>query len=95
MTPEEEHEFCRVAAMGIACGLQHRYEWFTNFTMHVLPVVPDTEMHNAYAKVCAAFVAFERTTAGDPWEQVELDKLDTEKLLTKIEAWYKSRRDKK
>lgn len=87
MTPEQEHIFCQAAALGIACGLSHRYEWFNNANRALL--------HGPYDGICEkgaelldAFIAFEKTTAGDDIEQKELDALNHTTYSVRVGAWY-------
>lgn len=87
MTPEQAVEFCKAAALGIACGLQHRFEWYVNAvraTTH-----GDYSTINERRKAIAdAFMAFEKTTACCLEETRELESMTLDEFVTKVDKWY-------
>lgn len=88
MTSEQEHEFCSAAGLGIACGLNHRYEWYVNAT-RALMRGPYIEMPTRQTAILRSFVAFEKTIASCPEEQTELDSLDAKAFTTRVNEWYR------
>lgn len=92
MTPEQTQLFCKIASMGVACGLEHRYEWLANYMMHYLMAIPYEEVLKARADAIDAFLALEKTTASCPEEETELAALDELGLSHKISAYYTNAR---
>lgn len=88
MTPEQEHRFCQAAALGVACGLDHRYEWLTNAS-RALMHGPYEEINTASTQLYESFLAFEKTTAGSPEEHKELTQLTMEGFHKLISEWYR------
>lgn len=88
MIPEQKAIFVEAASCGVACGLEHRYEWFMNYSMHMMNIFPYGEISQRYADLLDAFLAFEKTTAGDPYEDEELQAMDTNGLIERINAYY-------
>lgn len=89
MKPEEMETFCRAAQMGVALGMEHRYEWYTCASRSLIHgYYPDMPLHQA--KLDAAFLAFEKGTASCPYEEEELSTLSMEELYDRINSWYAS-----
>jgi hypothetical protein len=87
MTPEQEHVFCRAASLGVALGLNHRYEWFINAQRALMHGSYD-EIPNRRKELDDAFLAFERSTASCPEEEVELQKLTITAYSHKVADYY-------
>lgn len=87
MTPEQEHIFCRAAALGVACGLEHRYEWMIN-AIRALAHGPYTEIPDRMKDLYESFLSFEKSTASCPEEELELEILTVDGLVTKVNDWY-------
>lgn len=87
MTPEQEHTFCKAAAMGVACGLTHRYEWLMN-AMRAGHHIHYENFDGYETALYESFLAFEKSTAGDPAEAEILNALDRATFQTAINAWY-------
>lgn len=95
MKLEQAHLFCRAAAMGIACGLSHRYEWFTNYLRSLQHTEVYADIPIKEQRAYEAFIAFEKMTASCPEEQVELDRLGKQGYCTLVNQWYNnSQRDR-
>lgn len=68
MTPEQKDIFISVARMGWACGLNHPYEWLSNYLNHTMNFLPYDQIPAQEEKVIGAFVAFFKETACCPEE---------------------------
>ena len=93
MTPEQAKVFVGVAQAGIACGLQHRYEWFYN-GLRMLSHGLYTEINERTAQIVDAFLAFEKGTASCPEEDEELAKLDYDGYIVLTNKFYNGQKDK-
>lgn len=87
MTDAQREVFCNAAQMGIACGLEHRYEWYTNAIRSLA--------HGAYSEIPSraqaldeAFVAFEKGTGSCPEETDGLFCLDAKGYRHMVNNWY-------
>jgi len=89
MTPEQQTIFCQYASMGIALGLEHRYEWLSA-AIRSLQHGPYEEIQSRTEEIDEAFLAFEKTTASSPEEQEELDALTVDGLYHLVAQWYAS-----
>jgi hypothetical protein len=87
MTPEQMDTFVKAAQLGVALGLDHRYEWYVNACRCLIHGVY-TEIPRLQAAIDAAFLAFEKGTASDPMEEEELERLDMEGFNERIRVWY-------
>ena len=87
MRLQQTHTFCDAAALGIACGLNHRYEWFVN-AQRALAHGSHANILKHFQRLYEAFIAFEKKTACCPEEQAELDKLDEEGYDKLVHRWY-------
>lgn len=93
MTDEQEHTFVAIAQMGVACGLDHRYEWLSNYLFHVINTIPYYERDDARERAISAFAQFERETASCPEEDRELGSMTDEQYIERVDAWYKRQRE--
>ena len=87
MTVEQMERFVWVAQMGVACGLDHPYEWFRNYELHFLPTIPYEETLVEYRKTLEAFVAFFRGTDAEPDDPVR--NLTNEQFLDRMTDYYR------
>jgi hypothetical protein len=87
MTPKQANLFVRVCQTGIACGLEHRYEWYNNYDS-MLYHGPWTELGVAREALWDTILAFEKGTASCPEEEEELAKMTLSDLSEKINRWY-------
>lgn len=92
MTPEQEKLFCQIASMGVACGLEHRYEWLANYLHHFVPAAPYNEADALQVAAWDTFLAFEKTTAGSELEEKELQAMTPKAFGAKMTAWYSRKR---
>jgi hypothetical protein len=74
MTPKQQEVFCEAAALGVACGLNHRYEWLRN-AVRALAHQDYTTIPKRMDELEDAFLAFERNTAGSEREQQQLNNM--------------------
>lgn len=88
MNDEQRRIFCDAASMGVACGLEHRYEWYIN-AIRALGHGPYVDIADGAERLRDAFFAFEKTTAGSPEEQEVLDNLTQEQFDERINAHYR------
>lgn len=87
MTPDEKDVFIAAASMGVACGLEHRYEWFVN-AVRALQHGRYDEINPKREGLERAFVAFEKTTAGGQHEEQELQSLNIGDFYMRVEKFY-------
>lgn len=87
MTPEQKDLFIAAASMGVACGLEHRYEWFVN-AVRALQHGPYNEINPKRTELEQAFVAFEKTTASCEPEEQELQSLNIGDFYMRVEKFY-------
>ena len=92
MTPEQEKLFCQIASMGVACGLEHRYEWLANYLHHFLQTAPYNEVSALQAAAWDTFLAFEKSTASCGEEEIELRTMTHKDFGAKMAAWYARKR---
>jgi hypothetical protein len=88
MNAEQALLFCNIASTGIALGLKHRYEWFSNYLIHMPQAMDYQAMPAATIAAYDAFIAFERMTAGCSAEQAELDGLSHQDFHRAVAEWY-------
>ncbi len=91
MTPEQQNYFIKAAQFGIACGLQHRYEWFVNANRALI--------HGDYShieqeskNILDAFIAFERGTCGCPEDEQFLKNLTDTDFIKLVNDFYANAR---
>jgi hypothetical protein len=87
MNSEQEHIFCQSAALGIACGLNHRYEWLTN-SIRAAEHGRYEDFTKTSDTLMDAFMAFERTTAGSEHEEEDLRKMNKDDYTGMVNKWY-------
>jgi len=88
MTPEQEHLFIQIAQMGVACGCEHRYEWLMNYLMHLPNLLEYSRIPDARQVAIAAFLAFEQGTASCPEEEEELQQLDENGFVDRVNRFF-------
>ena len=93
MTPEQKDTLVGIFQMGMACGLDHPFEFFSNYIrnlgMYDYRKVPELEK-----KAYDAMLEFMKGCAGCEEEQDFYNRMDTIKLNEFIDNWYKGRRKK-
>ncbi len=89
MTPEQEHEFCRAASLGITLlgPRSSHYEWFVQ-ALRLLTHGPYTEIESSERKITASFVAFERTLCDSPDEEDFYKNMTVEQFYTRVNNFY-------
>jgi hypothetical protein len=84
MTSEQKDLFIKVAQMGVACGLAHPYEWYTNALSHYAPTLAYAEQADFEGRLDDTFVAFMRGAASLPEEE----DLTVRQFIQDVAAWY-------
>jgi DNA primase large subunit len=79
----------------MVCGLEHPYEFYSNYVRHLPQLVSYKDVGTAEQAAVEAFVAFMKGTASCPEEEEELQALTPEDLYVKIEAWYTYKREQR
>lgn len=83
--------FLKAAALGLCCGLSHRYEWYCNAS-RALCIGPYSEISENETILLEAFTEFEKKLCSCPEEEEEYEKLDCRAFLNRVEAWYAEER---
>ena len=88
MTPEQKDFIVEMSQLGMACGLDHPFEFFTNY-------IRDLDHYN-YRKIpemekraYEAMLEFMKGCGGCPEEEDFYNTLDIIKLNEYIDKWYK------
>ncbi len=90
MNNEDREVFCRAASYGVAAGLEHRYEWFTNAIRGLAHGVY-SDIPVQQTKIEKAFLSFEKSTASSSEEEIELQQMDIQYFYELIDQWYNCR----
>ena len=88
MTDKQRKDFIGIAQMGIACGLEHPYEWLGNYLSHASMFEKYEDLPRRYNEVKEAFVEFFKKCGSHPYDQVHNEDLTAEKLLDEIGHYY-------
>jgi hypothetical protein len=88
MTNEQKDLVIRIFQTGMACGLEHPYEFLTNYVRMLVHAHPYSEIARLEHEAQEAFVELLKGTASCPEEEEELQALTPDKLYAMIEAWY-------
>lgn len=94
MTAEQSERFTGIAQMGVACGLDHPYEWLQNYLLHMPNLAPYAEVSRLSQEALEAFLAFFKGCASCPEEEAELEQLTADGLLERMGKWYDVQRAK-
>jgi hypothetical protein len=91
MTPEQKDIIIGIFQMGMACGLEHPFEFFSNYirNLHIYDYKKIPELQD---KAYEAMLEFMKGCAGCEEEQDFYNALDIIKLNEYIDKWYKYRR---
>lgn len=71
MTPEQKDLFISIAQMGMTCGLNHPFEWLSNYIKHLPNFAIYAEIPEKERDAEDAFVAFLQNTGAGPDDPVE------------------------
>lgn len=91
MTPEQQTTFIKAAQTGVALGLVHRFEWYTN-AIRMLHHGPYDEVDAKTKEIEDAFVEFEKGTASCPEEEEQLNNLNVDSYNDTVSDWYHTMR---
>jgi hypothetical protein len=91
MTPEQKDTLIGMFQMGMACGLEHPFEFFSNYIRH-LGVYDYKKVPELEKKAYEAMLEFMKGCDGCEEEQDFYNSLDIVKLNEHIDKWYKHRR---
>ena len=90
MTDDQKTVFIQAAQMGMACGLEHPWEWFYN-AQRALLIAPWDTLSMGQARLNDAFLAFWHGCGAFPDDPCETATI--EDLYAEIERWYGATRD--
>ena len=88
MTPEQNGIIVKMFQMGMACGLGHPFEFFSNY-IRSLCHVPYTKIPELEEKAYDAMLAFMSGCAGCPEEEDFYNKLTATTLNDLMNKWYR------
>jgi hypothetical protein len=86
VTPEQKELFIWIAQMGIACGLEHPFEWYFNYVRHLPQLVAYPDMPKVETEAMEAFTAFYKDTASHPDDPVK--DLTCNGFIDMVNEWY-------
>jgi hypothetical protein len=93
MTQEQKDVFISIAQMGVACGLDHPYEWLMNYDLHAPQLMAYTDTNKNLNKVYDAFLAFFHGCGGCPEDPMETWSQD--QMIDAINEFYRRSKDVK
>ena len=85
MTDKEKSTFIEIAQLGIACGLEHPFEWIENFLYHGLQLHRFEDQHKLEVNAVDAFVAFYK---GCDSYHGKYSHLTRESFMEMVNEWY-------
>lgn len=88
MTEKQKDIIIEIFQTGMACGLNHPYEFFVNYIRSFMNFLPYDDIPKAEQDAYDAFIEFMKGTAGHPDEEEWLKTLDADKLNKRINSWY-------
>lgn len=91
MTPEQKDIFVSIAQMGVACGLDHPYEWLMNYDMHAGQLMSYKDVNDNMNKAYGAFVAFFNGCGSGPDDPMET--WDQDQMIDAINEFYRRRKN--
>lgn len=87
MSDEDMRTFISYAQLGLALGLEHRYEWMCNAQRCLMHGVY-TEIPEQSLKIDNAFLMFEKGLACCPEDEEDAENLTLEGLYDRVNVWY-------
>ena len=91
MTPEQKDAFISIAQMGVACGLDHPYEWLVNYEMHAPQLMAYTDVDKNLRIARRAFLEFFHGCGSCPDDPMETWTIDG--MLDSIDEFYRRRKN--
>lgn len=91
MTPEQKDTFISIAQMGVACGLDHPYEWLVNYELHAPQLMAYTDANKNMNKAYDAFLAFFHDCGSCPDDPMET--WTTDDMIDAINKFYRRRKN--
>lgn len=76
--------------LGLACGLQHPYEWYVNYLRAIPQFTPQPDVLPATLAFTVAFAKFLAGAASGPGDQWE--NLNADGLIKLVDEWYAEHR---
>lgn len=91
LTQENKDYFISAARMGIACGLEHPYEWLMNVLMHSMNLFAYSEIPQEETKYLNAFLAIYKSSPSCPEEERELRHMTRDEFYNHVCEWFKKK----
>ena len=86
MTPEQMTQFVKHAQAGVACGLEHPFEWYVNATRWLMHSTPYPDIPAREQEIAEAFLAFFRGCDGMPDDPIATWTVDD--MHKACDEWY-------
>jgi hypothetical protein len=90
MTSEQKDTFISIAQMGVACGLDHPYEWLMNYDLHAPQLMSYADVNKNMSKAYDAFLSFFHECGCGPGDPMET--WTQEEMIDAINKFYKTER---
>lgn len=87
MTSKQKDIFISIAQMGVACGLDHPYEWLMNYDLHAPQLMSYTDVNKNMNRAYDAFLAFFKGCGSYPEDPMET--WDQKQMIDAINEFYR------